>query len=204
MSSGVVEVASINDIFQFVTTATLFGHSINNVYHYKLTTLGSGDEPAQELALAWLATVMPDLRDVMTESMVFTGFYTVNLGHPEDFDYRTGSYAGTIETSYSPGQPSWMTLVFRYNRVSAGDRNGYKKIAGVTENNTAGNAWSGDGSRLTEIESAFESPLSLGAGTGYVWKPFVAHRPIAYGTNPTGYIPSSVSYSKLSTQRSRL
>jgi len=197
-------VTAINDIIQLVTTAELFGQVINNVYHYKITTLGTGNVAAEETVASWLDMVLPDLRNVMTASMQFRELFAVNLGFPSDFYATTLAIDGNIPVGTSPGQPSWMTLVFRYNRVSAADRNGYKKIAGVTENNTAGNAWSGAAGLITDIENALGGIIGGSISSGYIMTPFVAHRPISYGTNPTGYIPSSVKYSMLSTQRSRL
>jgi len=197
-------VTAINDIVQMVTTATLFGQNVNNVYHYKITTLGTGNVAAEECVESWKMAVMGYLLENQSESYVINQIAAVNLHDPSDFFIDSGTWPGEIDDTTSLGLPSWVTAVFRYSRVSAADRNGYKKIAGLVEAAVTGNGLSGTNFNVATIEAKLFTLIGDGISAGYIFTPFIAHRPITYGTNPTGYVPSGVSFSKVSTQRSRL
>jgi len=183
----------------YVARLTVFGHILTeeaiNVFHYAAPTFAAGvsdlnTEFQAEVVPSWLAAVSGNYRmDSINIQMVrgSTAFGTFIVG-------LTGLTSGEV----LPPSDSWdFTLV----RGGGGERNGYKRLAGVPESlQNGGVAVSGALPGLALVANAFAEVLGSD-----LWAPVIEREYIGKVRQipPKYYDVSGVIYSKIGTQNSR-
>ena len=193
----------VNDIYQTTLTFLYRGQVMNNVWHDKMITVGSAGTPAENLA-EWYASLWAnELGAVIVAQCELQTIYTVCLHDPSDFLLAPINTGGSIAVGAENGLPSVVSIGFRQARVAAGQRNGYKRFSGLDERNVTGNTWVGLGTEIEALRLKIQEPRETGTFEDNLFAPFIAHRPITLGTNPTGYLPGNVSFMGVRIQGSR-
>jgi len=195
--------AAANDILQLVVRSTYLGQNITNVFHYRVNVVGGTLTSTNALNTAFAAICLSPWRAFVNSGQFFTDFYTVNLNDPADMDTWVVGAAGTVAATLAQQLPSYIATVFKFERTSAAFRNGWKRLAGCYDDMTTGNTWSGNTTQANAVASAFQSTLTQGVGPSWSFQPFIARRPIVYGSNPLGYATNVVTFKGVSTQNTR-
>lgn len=188
------------DVFQLKDKQLVFAQEAMNVYYYEA---GAGDSTAEDVALTWIADVLPSILDVQTSNVTHLSVEVINLDNVGDFHEEVFGtpVPGVIG---SDPMPSYVAWAFKFNRSDRTVRNGRKAIAGVAENATSGN--NPTASALTDLETAADA---MGATLELTSGAFID--PVIYGkpTPPPSSLPlrvvdvASVTFNRLSTQNTR-
>lgn len=137
---------------------------INNVYYYESDAEPNSNDNMQELNIEWIQTVLPAITLIQVDqivhlevsSLVVNGLYfaTEALGSDD------GQIVGTAKEPY-------IAWEFIYDRATRLTRNGYKRIAGVTEEATdqAGNVDPSVLANLNALGVVLEAPIVLSWAT---------------------------------------
>jgi len=192
-----------NDVLQVVLRSTYLGQAITNVFHYRVTSVGSVVNSAQALNAGWTASVLPSLRAITNTGINYIDLYTVNLGNPTEMDTYILNVSGSLVAIASDQATSYMAFAFKYERTSAMFRNGWKRFAGVSDTQLQGNGMAVSLVPFNALATALGLNLNGVGGPGWTFQPFVARRPIVYGTNPAGYPTNVVSFQRPTTQNTR-
>lgn len=192
------------DVYQIKLKGTYLGREILNVfnYHWDVGNIAGN-------ALTWNATfqsdVIPFILPLVNDLLTFTEVEVINWRDPSDFDVQAISEVGEIDTTSDNPLAAWLTLLFRYNRIHPGQNHGFKRFAGGVESQFNGDSFTGNTTDRDALILALESPLT--ASSGRSAHPFIVDTtttpPPALGANPSGYVPTSVAFRGLGTQKSR-
>jgi len=194
----------------------------NNIFHYKVTNVGTGTgAPAtlEEWAAGFMSEVLPDITGLLSDVMTFTNIEARLLdpvtgalinGVPVAIDPSLGVPANTGDAL--PPANCW---TFRYNRPDASFRHGYKRFSGILEaSQNQGIAVGGIVTGLANTALQLETPLeawTLDAGlpdvqvTGAAAVPVVLQR-VKNGDilNPINVAEiADIVYTHIGTQNSR-
>jgi hypothetical protein len=193
---------AVGDIYQVVTRCSLLSKVVNNTFHWITDTVGAGTG-AVELADAvedmWTTYVSP----LLWSSCILNQIYAVNYNTPADFGLVTTSVPGAKGLGGGLPATSVTAIGFRFLRIGAGARNGYKRFGGLIGADVNGNTFNGSTTDANGLATFMQSTLGSLGGSGWLWKPFIASHPIVLGSNPTGYVPTQCQFMGLSTQNSR-
>lgn len=191
---------AIGDIYQLVLTSDYAGEVLSNVFHYQLTAIGAGQGGADNLNQAFADGVTPALSTLVSENMVQRDLYTVCLNDMNDFHTLPLNIDGLLDPSGGLNMPSWVALSYRYTRVAAGQRYGYKRFGGLLDTQVAANNFVGNNAAAEALRDVLAGILD---DNTWSFRPFIASRPIVYGTNPSGYVPGGVAFRGITSQLSR-
>lgn len=195
--------AAVDDVLQLVVRGSYLSQLWTNVFHYRVTTVGTIQNSAAALNSGFTATVLPLMRALSNTGCSYDDIYTVNLGTPTEMDTFSLLLTGTIADPATSQLPSYLAIRFKYERTSALFRNGWKRFCGLVEAQTNGNTFSGSTANANALATALGQNLTSAGGPGWQFQPFIARRPIAYGTNPAGYPTNTVIFRGLATQNTR-
>lgn len=194
---------SVGDVYQVKLFQTLLNVDVLNVWYYILETQGTGSNLASVLAGEFDTDIIPPLTEIQTTDLTYTQLEVVNLGLLTEFSATPGS--GLSATNGVRGGqvlPAFFCASFRYQRAAIGQRYGYKRIAGIQDQDVDGDGIeSGRTTDYTAVATAFAAVLDDGAGN--TWAPYIARRPITLGVNPTGYVSKGVDFNGWTTQSTR-
>lgn len=195
--------ASIGNVFQVVTRCSYLSKVLNNTFHFVVTGVGTAIPASQQLAESvenlWSTYVSP----VLIAGCVLNQIYAINLVLPIDAHTLTTSVAGGISNSGGEGLPSINAYSFRYTRLGGGQRYGYKRFGGLSENVIDGNTAITNTAALTTLANELVTPLVDSGATGWEFSPYIAKRPTPLGANPLGYIPVAAIFQGVTSQVSR-
>jgi len=168
-----------------------------NVFYYGGTTFA---ESTLEYLEAFRDDVIAYLAPVTTVSMEYNEIDMQMVKGSDTFDSLAVSIAGTSSGDSLPPFNSWD---FTQVRAAAGERNGYKRFAGVPEGLQAnGIATSAAETNLDIVADKLDNDLTVGAET---WSPVIRRTRVnkVVLPFPKFYTISTVQYSKIGSQNSR-
>jgi len=195
--------ASVGDVVQATLEGLYLGQSWANVFHFQVTIAGGGGSAPLSVREGFVAGVLTDLLGTMNAGTHVDRLYSVNLADPTEFDDYTINDDGTFSVTNADYLPSNLAWTLRYGRANPTFRNGYKRFIGLTETQVTGNALSSVQTEMQNVaDTLYAGWFGTTDGSQYI-SPFVARRPIVYGTNPAGYVPVNIQVLGLSHQNSR-
>jgi len=189
---------TIGHVYQLIDRQGYLGQEVLNVYWYQ-AVLGA-DHTSADVIEAFTNDILPKLVDCQTSQIAHFQVDCVNYANPEDYTVGALSYSGTKSATVSTSMPSYIALAFRLNRDIPGHRSGQKRIAGILDTEVDGNDYTGSLTPLQLFAVALGNTIEGSYGE---YALFVPKRPVTLGTNPTGYICSSVTFQGLTSQVSR-
>lgn len=195
--------SQIGDTFRVTWTGEYLTSQVIQVFHYRLVSGSNLTTAAVTLTDLMESVVWAAVKKLLNVEYTLQTIYAVNWPNPDDFDIRAVGETGDNSTAGAAALPSWMTVAFRYNRKSAAGRHGYKRFAGILDQQVQGNAWTGNAADTDDVEAALVALLEEGGGSENVYSPLIANRGFPLGTNPTGYVPEVCELNGVSTQLSR-
>ena len=192
------------DVYQIKLTGEYLGRQTLNVFNY-IWDVGNSAGNSLTWADTFLDDVMPSILPMINDLAHFSLLETINWRDPSDFDTQAIDFTGEQDTTSNNPLAAWLTLLFRYNRNHPGQNHGFKRFAGGTEAQFNGDSYTGSNTERDALSAALAAPLTAPAGREA--HPFVVATyttpPPALGSNPSGYVPTSVIFRGLGTQKSR-
>jgi len=130
-----------DDVFLVRDVQTFLGEQMMNTYTYKQRT---GSRGAEDLALAWIAGVLPAIQAIQNNGLVHDYVEVINYNDEGDFYVETlgSGFEGDVSGEPLPKFNAWG---YRINRATRAVRNGSKRYAGVSENWLASGVPAGTG-----------------------------------------------------------
>lgn len=169
--------ASNGDLLQFIDRQTYLDQDVLNIYYYRVVAIaGLTGNYLEQLNDAFYTTIVDQVRDFQSAALTHTTIESRNLSNGIDFFIT--SIASPDGDGLTGGQPmpSAICFTFRLLRESLVTRNGYKRFAGVVEEQGSGNTYTPSAGQITVAVGALASDLFLGAAD--VASPVIVKRPI--------------------------
>jgi hypothetical protein len=192
---------SVGEVYQLVLHQAVQGEGIESVFHYLQVGGGPGSENATNLDVTFVANVLPLIQDVLAGAWSANGSSVVNLGTPSDFAEitYTPNYNGTRMGDVVSPVVTWS---FRLNRIQPGQRSGWKRFSGISEDDVSGfTPDPGVSAALGALSAILPVVLAAAEET---WRLVVVKRPIILGTNPpVYYIVPAADFRGVGSQVSR-
>lgn len=194
---------TVGDIAQIKLAGSYLGQDVYNVFHYYCEGASTDPKESQHIIDAFDDSVLFDLMPLLQSAYSVVSVECYNIRLPSDFDVRAGILlTNNVGSATGAPAPSWLTYTFKYDRVAVGQRHGYKRFAGVTEDYINGNEITGSGiTKSGVLANTLDAGLVTATGGAFV--PFIAKRPIVLGTNPAGYRSGGVIFNSIGSQNSR-
>ena len=185
------------DLYVVRDIQTHGGQQISDVYTYQQV---NGEGGAEELAAAFIATVIAEIRTVQNVNVAHTLVEVVNLGDETDFALSpiVPSIVGADSGNYFATFAAWGFLKPR-DRTSI--RNGAFRIAGVTSTLIVDGApTAGALAELNALAESLGTPLGDGGGNEWVF----GYQATPRGqTQPVFVEVALPQFKRLTTQNSR-
>lgn len=124
--------AADGDLYQITDVQRLDGQVCLNNYYYRRDAPVLVGNPAQQVADAFDANVIPSITPVQTSDLVHEELIVTNLFDPTDTYTKLISEPGTYATDGDAANP-FDALGLRLVQDNGSVRNGAKRYAGVTE-----------------------------------------------------------------------
>lgn len=120
-----------SDLFEVKVNAIYLGQQLLNVYHVEQL----GAQTAETIANAYTNTVLPHVKNVQSERVLYQEITVRSFTDPLGF--FTASLLGIVGNQ-APAAPTldlspFLTLPIRLNRTRLDIRHGYKRYGGMTE-----------------------------------------------------------------------
>lgn len=174
-----------------------------NVYYYRVTAaLGLTGDYLSQLNDDWQDIVGDAVRDIQNDGVSHNSREWRNLTNGTDLFTDSTIFVGQNGTVETRRMPSYVSAGFMLQRESLVTRNGYKRFAGIDDADVTGNVWTIDPAKITAVESALASDLSLGLATAA--EPIIVKRP--FDVPVASYVYASIggaSFRSLGTQNTR-
>jgi len=195
--------ATLGDLIQLIDNQYWEGQQILNVYYYRVTNaLGLADGYLSDMNDSWETTVLDKVKVIQSQYLQHTSREWKNLTNGVDLFVDGSVVNGTHSGSATSQLPSFISAGFILRRESLVTRNGYKRFAGLHDDQVDGNTYVGDTGDMDDIEVALASDLTYLLGT-YA-EPVIVKRPI---TPPvTSYLYASIgsaSFRGIGSQNTR-
>lgn len=196
--------AAVGDIFQLTVRGSYLGVATYNVFHYKLISTGTTPSVSvpHELVDQFDEQVVPKWMALLTEEWISNQQRCIGLREGTEYLDAAGFVGGLATTDPDENEPTFVTLTYRYLRTSVLQRYGYKRFSGIHQQDIAGNTID-VGAVDASDELAAELQATLTSDANWIFRPFVASRPINLGSNPSGYEVFNVVFNGVGTQNSR-
>lgn len=194
---------TLGDLLQLVDNQTYLGQQVLNVYYYRITSITPLADPyLPTLGDWWESEVLPAITAIQLNSLVHVSREWRNLTNGTDLYTDTTAVPGVQTTGSGNASPSYVSAGFMLQRESLVTRNGYKRFAGISDANIAGNEWLEDGTTISNLEEALASDIF--AGLVQVAEPVIVKRPIDVPVASYEYASiGSASFRSLGTQNTR-
>lgn len=195
--------ASLGDLIQVVDNQEYLEQQVLNVYYYRITAITGLDDTYLPILNDWFETnVLTPVAALQVDGLLHLSREWKNLSNGVDLFVDGSIVPGAQSVSPSLYTPSYVSLGFILRRESLVTRNGYKRIAGISESLISGNTYVGTGDGIPDIEEAFAKDIQLGLVT--VAEPIILKRPIDVPVASYEYSSiGSSSFRGLGTQNSR-
>lgn len=196
-------VAALGDLLQITDFQTYLSQQVLNVYYYRVTSITGLDGGYLEAIGDWFKdNVLAAVVNVQVDGLLHVTRDIRNLSNGVDLYTDSEVIPGAGDVSATSFSPSYVSLGFLLRRESLTTRNGYKRIAGVPEQNITGNQWDGPTDVLSDIEIALAMDVVIGLAT--IAEPVIVKRPIDVPVGEYEYSSvGSASFRGLGTQNSR-
>lgn len=149
--------------YSLVFTGTVYGQQCQNQYNYMSESIGGVSGGATELRGLFGSEVTPYLRAAWRgDASQFTldTVYIVDVYDATDFIEYTYPVGWTgLRTLSGPAVPPFVAYSYRTVRWSVGRNRGYKRYAGICEDDVSGNTYDPGGTIVTDIELALADVL---------------------------------------------
>lgn len=195
--------ASNGDLIQMVDNQTYLGQQILNVYYYRITSpTGLADGYLADLNTYWETNVLPKITQIQNDELDHLSREWRNMTNGVDLFTDSTVVPGQNAVGTTKLVPSFVSAGFLLQRESLVTRNGYKRFAGLNEDDISGNTWVGPSIYMTNLESALAGDLNIGLFS--VAEPVIVKRPIQAPV--ASYVYSSIgsaSFRGIGTQNTR-
>lgn len=169
--------ASNGDLLQFIDHQTYLGEDVLNIYYYRVVAIaGLTGNYLEQLNDEFYDTIVDNVRDFQDAGLVHTTIESRNLTNGIDFFLTSIVSPDGDGLTSGAGMPSAICYTFRLLRESLVTRNGYKRFAGVSESQGAGNAYTPSSGQIAGAIGGLTADLFLGAAD--VASPVIVKRPI--------------------------
>lgn len=170
--------------YSLVNTGLIYGQQWQNQYNYQSESIGGVAGGAQELVNMWNAALMQTLRAIWRgdeTEFTITALYGVDIYDDTDFHERimVPDLTGLRALS-GPAVSPFVAFAFRSARWRVKRNRGYKRYAGICEDDVQGNSYDPGGSLVADIETGLDDPIVGGLAT---YSPTVAGKE-AYVPDP--------------------
>lgn len=195
--------ANVGDLLQVIDNQSYLGQQVLNVYYYRVAPVtGIADPYLDNLNTLWEDSVLDAVRSIQTDYILHVSREWRNLTNGTDLFVDSTVLPGSIPVAEALTTPSFTSAGFLLQRESLVTRNGYKRFAGLSEENIRGNTIIGLDTQIADIENQLAADLVAGLIT--LAEPIIVKRPI---TVPTGVYEfariGSAQFRGLGTQNTR-
>ena len=192
------------DLIQIVDEQEYLGEQVLNVYYYRWFSAPSVDNTVYEAMVSDFGTkVIGAASDLQNAGLSHVRVELKNLSNGIDFFEAIIDVPGSVGSDPADYLPSFNALSFKLVRDSLATRNGAKRLAGLVDQQTEGNDYSGSMTLIDNYRNAVLDFLTIGLID--VAAPIIVKRPIEPPVGST-YVYSSVvdcSFQGLGTQNTR-
>lgn len=195
--------AALGDLLQLVDTQSYLGQQVLNVYYYRVVAItGLGDNYLEALNGYWEEGILSKVTNLQVDDLLHTSREWRNMSNGSDLYANNTVVPGGNVVTDSALTPSFVSAGFLLRRESLVTRNGYKRFAGLPEQDIQGNTWVGDPDFITELEAALAADLVGGLVT--LAEPIIVQRPIVAPVGAYNYSSiGSAQFRGIGTQNSR-
>lgn len=145
-------------IYRCKLYANLYNRQLLNVFWYE----GAAGGVATDVANAFIADVLPDIRNVQTDDVVYDRIVVEELNDVADFAEVSIVSSGAI---VGTALPAFIALGFRLNRTTRLTRHGQKRFAGIAESDIENESVVGTtNTNIPALETALAQVISLAGG----------------------------------------
>lgn len=194
----------LGDLLQVTARQMYLEQELFNVYYYRVVQLAPADSSVYELFVdQFISTVIDPIRQIQNTLLTYNQIEVRNLSNGLDLYTETVDIDGLISADLTNAAPSYVSAGFKLVRESLATRNGYKRIAGLSEGNIVGNGFNFVAGDQEEIQNGLASDISI--GLALFAEPVIVRRPITVPAG-TGYTYASIGsaiFSGLGTQNTR-
>lgn len=195
--------AANGDLIQLVDNQSYLGQQCLNVYYYRIIALLGVDGGYLEDMNDWFETnVLGPVRALQVTSISHVSREWRNLSNGTDLFVDGSVVTGTQSASEEELLPSYVSLGFMLQRESLATRNGYKRIAGISENVIEGNIVPLPNATIAAVEAGLAADITIGGFP--VAEPVIVKRPIVVPV--ASYVYSSIGsaqFRSVGTQNTR-
>lgn len=193
--------AALGDLIRLTDFQSYLGETVLNVYYYRITEItGVTGDYLEIVHSEWYEKVLTPVLKVQNVDTVHTNREVRNLSNNVDFFVDSFSTPG--EFAGDNALNSFTSLGFMLVRESLVTRNGYKRFAGLSENQVQGNSYNGDMDLIHDIEDGLAMDLMLGLTT--LAEPVIVKRPIIPPVEDYDYASiGSAQFRGIGTQNTR-
>jgi len=195
--------AAVGDLLQLIDNQNYLGQQVLNVYYYRVAPItGLADPYLEDLNEIWEAEVLPTILAIQTDYILHNSREWRNITNNTDLFVDSTVIPGGIPIAVGLTTPSFTSAGFMLQRESLTTRNGYKRFAGLSDENIQGNTLIGLATETAAIEDALAQDLVGGVVT--LAEPVIVKRPLTipavdYEFSRIG----SASFRGLGTQNTR-
>lgn len=195
--------AILGDLIQLIDNQSYLGQQVLNVYYYRfILALGSEDGYLELLNSEWEADVLPKITQIQNDALLHNSREWRNLSNNVDLFVDGTVVPGVNAAADTAREPSFVSAGFLLRRESLVTRNGYKRFAGLSEQDISGNTWIGAPIYITNLETALAQDLSIGLIPSA--EPVIVKRPIVPPVSSYVYASiGSASFRGVGTQNTR-
>lgn len=196
--------AAIGNLLQVTDFQTYLGQEVLNIYHYRVTSItGLAGTYLTDIANWFNDNVIEQLVTNQLELLVHTHVEARNLTNNIDIADLGLDRPGDLNEAGGNPLPSYVSLGFKLVRESLVTRNGYKRIAGLSDERVDGNVYTFSGTEEADIEAALAADIVLGLVT--IAEPIIwgSPREVPPVVSYTYASIGSAQFTQLGTQNTR-
>jgi len=195
---------AVGNLLQITDVQTLNNQQVLNVYYYRVSETPTDETDSYaEISADFQTKLMTPIRAIQCARLIHTSLVIRNLTNALDLYEEAFSLAGTqTSAGQSADMPPFVAHLFRLLRSDLSTRNGYKRYAGVRDEDVQGG--------VTVLASSLYNAIIAGLvddlvdNDGGVYSPVIVKRPIT--TPATTYVHSEIldaQYRGVTTQNTR-
>lgn len=192
-----VVAASLGDYLQFDAKGLYLSQEIHNVFHYKVNSItGLGGNYLEVLAQDIEARILGAFIEIQADEFSWISIEAKNLTNALDFHVEPTTLVGQRTIASTDVLPSWICASFKLNRESLATRNGWKRVAGLAEDQVEGNTLTLDPTDVATIQNNLAADIIIGVIN--VAQPVIIKRPLPNPV-PGSHVSSGISSATLRT-----